>query len=918
MSLRSTRILIVAVTLTIVTAFAVIFAWRASVWSRVGFAGLAYQPPAQKDVKTVDIGMFKPRPRRVVAVIPQMPAARAGIRVDDEIVTINGIPLEEPAKLQEAAMRLKTGDVVSYRIRRGDREMTIPLRLEPPLRAPQTLIELLSSIGVAVAFLAISFLVYWTRAHSRRARVFYAACIVAALFFLSGTIIGPDIMGRGIVTMQSEAFRTFAPWFLYMVLSIIMVTLLLHLALVFPRDHPLIGRYPRIVGAMYLLPFAFPIGFIVAGLLASQRKRIGIPGVVAIGIALFAVSAARVVIPAVQRRSSRIALEMPYSTLAAVAMIAPLVFISFRAIGEHMMIAAIILFVLGVFAWPVLWTLAFMLLTCVALYQSYRRADVEEKRQVRWPLWGTLVAMVVIAIVTIVFLIVLNVRPQIATNATFAMTVTIASRLAYLLIPVSFAFAILKYRLMEIDLIIKKTMVYGLLTAFVVVAYLVLVGGIGTLVVQSTGVENQTVTVVSTLAIAALLIPVRNRLQRVLERTVFRRKFDFAAALGSIGAQITSVRDPDALLRRIAEITQQALQCRAVAIFVKEPGEPFAPAATIGVSEEAAEKTRLSWPSEMLAALPVAFETGVLPEMESAKLRRMVGVYVVQARAKDEAVALIVVGSKLTGEAFDAEDTEFLRSVAGHVTDALAVRRSEKEQQEARQAREIQRALLPAEIPQLPGFEIVGMSEAARAVGGDYYDVIDLGDGKLAFCIADVCGKGMTAALLMSGLQGAVRSLSSPETSPAELVKRVRRVVCRNLSAGKFITFFYAVLDANDRTIRYTNAGHNPPIAVRAAGDVVRLRQGGPILGRLFSETPLQEGTLEIHPGDRVVLFTDGVSEARNEAEEEFGEEALAALISNARTKPAADLQDEIVDAVSKYTGKNFHDDVTLLVVAAN
>lgn len=917
-TLRSTRILIVAVTLTIVTSFAVIFAWRASVWSRSGFAGLSYQPPAPKDTKMIDVGMFKARPRRVVAVVPQMPAARAGIRVNDEIVSVHGIPIDEQAKLAEVARRLRTGDIVSYRVRRAEREMTIPVRLDSPLRANQTVISLITSIGVGVAFLTISFLVYWTRADSRRARIFYIACIVAGLFFLSGTIIGPDTMGRGIVTMQSDLLRSMLPFLIYIILSIVMVTLLLHLALVFPRDHPVIGRYPHLVGAMYLLPFALPVGFSSGAFVAALRKTIGIPAVVILSIALFVVPAARVIMPALRRRSWGVALEMPYTLLAALVMVSPMAFVGFRTMGDDMFMAAILLFVVGVFAWPLLVTLSFMVLTCVALYQSYRRADVEEKRQVRWPLWGTLVAVSIMAVILVIFLIVLNVKPLIASNPTFSMTITIVSRLAYLLIPVSFAFAILKYRLMEIDLIIKKTVIYGLLTAFVVVAYLVLVGGVGTLLVRSTGVQNQTVTVASTLAIAALLIPVRNRLQKVLERTLFRRKFDYEAALQSVSSQLTSVRDPEALLRRIAEITQQALQSRAVAIFVKEPGEPFAAAATIGVSEEAAEKTRLSWPGEMLSGLPIAFEATALPEMESAKLRRMAGVYVVQARPKDETVALIVVGSKLTREAFDADDEEFLRKIAGHITDALAVRRSEKEQQEGRQAREIQRALLPTEIPQLPGFEIAGMSEAARAVGGDYYDVIDLGEGKLAFCIADVCGKGMTAALLMSGLQGAVRSLSSPETPPAELVKRVRRVVCRNLSAGKFITFFYAVLDANTRTIHYTNAGHNPPIAVRSVGEVIRLRQGGPVLGRLFSETPLQEGKLEVHPGDRVVLFTDGVSEARDEAEEEFGEDALANLISNARTKPAVDLQDEIVNAVSKYTGKNFHDDVTLLVVAAN
>ncbi len=923
MTLRGTRVLIVAVTLAIVTSFAALMAWRAHVWNTDGVTGLVYNPPLQKNVQPLNIGMFKPRPRRVVAVLPGLGAERAGVRIDDEVIAVNGIPMENQPALKQLATGTKVGNFIRYHVRRGDRDLTIPVRVMSPLKSGRLVFASATSIAVAVAFLTISLLVYWMRAESRRARVFYAACVTASLFFLTGVIVSMDMVGRGITTVEQDIARFATVWGLYLALSTVMVTLLLHLALVFPRDHRLLSRYPRAAGAMYIAPFTLPLAIVATGLIADQRKRLGLPFWLLIALTAGAalVPFSRLVYATLKRRRWSTLMEMPYTTAGALMLAAPLLLSLLRVTqSAAAKIVAILFIIVGVIGWPLVLTLAYMVLTCVVLYQSYRTADVEEKRQVRWPLWGTLLAVGVLAVGRIAFFVVLNLNPQIGSNPTYTTVYSVITQLAYLLIPVSFAFAILKYRLMEIDLLIKKTVVYATLTAFVVVAYLVLVGGVGTLLVQSTGVKNQTVTVVSTLAIAALLIPVRNRLQHVVERKLFRRKYDFTAALTTIGQDINSSREPEELLRRIAETTQQALQSRSVAIFVKEPGEPFAPSATIGLPDEVAEKMRLNWPGEMLAALPPAFEPAVLPDTESAKLRRLNAAYVVQARGANEqqTVALLVAGKKLGGEAFDAEDDEFLRSVAGQIAEALKIRSSKKELQEARQAREIQRALLPTQIPQVPGFDISGMSEAARAVGGDYYDVIELGDGKLAFCIADVCGKGMTAALLMSGLQGAVRSLSAPETGPAELVTRVRRVVCRNLSAGKFVTFFYAVLDPTERTIRYTNAGHNPPIVVRANGDVERLREGGPIVGRLFADTTLKEGKLDVRPGDRVVLFTDGVSEARDESEEEFGEDALAELIRSSRTESATDLEDVIVTAVTTYTGNNFHDDVTLLVVAAH
>ena len=208
------------------------------------------------------------------------------------------------------------------------------------------------------------------------------------------------------------------------------------------------------------------------------------------------------------------------------------------------------------------------------------------------------------------------------------------------------------------------------------------------------------------------------------------------------------------------------------------------------------------------------------------------------------------------------------------------------------------------------------MWQPARSVGGDYYDAIAVGDGKAALCIADVAGKGMSAALLMASLQAAVKATASADMPPSRVCNKVRQVVTGNLAGGTFITFFYALLDTAARTLTYCNAGHNPPLLVRGNGEVERLDVGGSVLGRLFRDETFEEATVTLAAGDRVVLFTDGVSEARRGGED-FGDERLIDVVRANRELGAEELQEKIVEAITAFTYGSFGDDVTLVVSGA-
>jgi sigma-B regulation protein RsbU (phosphoserine phosphatase) len=239
----------------------------------------------------------------------------------------------------------------------------------------------------------------------------------------------------------------------------------------------------------------------------------------------------------------------------------------------------------------------------------------------------------------------------------------------------------------------------------------------------------------------------------------------------------------------------------------------------------------------------------------------------------------------------------------------------QQRENEIEEARGIQQGFLPREIPQLEGFTISTAWQPARVVGGDYYDIVRLEPQALGICIADVAGKGMPAALLMSNLQAAFRGLAATAPEPDVLCERLNSLVCQNISTGRFITLFYAQLDGNTRTLKYVNAGHNAPIVVRQDGSHARLAEGGGVLG-IFVDQKFTSGTHTLEPGDRIVLFTDGISEAANADLEEFGEKRLVDLMLEDAGLQPAELQEKILRAADGFCNGTWQDDATLIVVA--
>jgi sigma-B regulation protein RsbU (phosphoserine phosphatase) len=235
---------------------------------------------------------------------------------------------------------------------------------------------------------------------------------------------------------------------------------------------------------------------------------------------------------------------------------------------------------------------------------------------------------------------------------------------------------------------------------------------------------------------------------------------------------------------------------------------------------------------------------------------------------------------------------------------------------EQRQARQIQNKLLPGEIPQVPGYEVAGCTQPVCCVGGDYYDVVRLEDSRLALCIADVAGKGLPAALLMSNLQAVLKPLVQEGLAPRELCRRLNQRLCEVTPLGMFVSFFYAVLDTAANHISYCNAGHNPPLLIPTSGVCSELNAAGAVLGQ-FPDWVYEQSELRLCPGDRLVLFTDGLVEACNPLDEPFGENRLMAFAQSHAEKTAPEFLRELLDAACEHCGGRFQDDASALIVSA-
>ncbi len=516
----------------------------------------------------------------------------------------------------------------------------------------------------------------------------------------------------------------------------------------------------------------------------------------------------------------------------------------------------------------------------------------------------------------------------------------------FFLFPVVLAYVIVVQRAMDVRLVVRQGLQYALarngvraiqfavaLAAFFAAATLV-AGG------SSNRFEKFAVVVLG-LALVPLAQRGAERLRHWVDRRFFREAYDAEQVLSDLSDQVRTMVDPQLLLQTVVTRIADTLHVPRIAALL-DHGSPYHPVFAVGFdglphveipADLAAIKTlarekeplRIHWDDEKSWT-----HRGAGTEEERADLAYLHAELLLPLAGRENLLGFISLGPKKSEEPFTGSDLRLLKSVANQTGLALEnaqllaaiteeVAQRERLNREVEIAREVQERLFPQELPPIAGLDYSGACRPALGVGGDYYDFLALPEGRLGIAIGDVSGKGIGAALIMASLEASLRAEAArgPEDLAA-LVSNVNRLVYQASTSNRYATFFYAQYDPRAHRLVYVNAGHNPPLLFRKRSDgweILRLATGGTVVG-LLEGFSYQQETLALQPGDLLVAFTDGISEAMNPFDEEWGEERLIETVKSCVRLPAARILSSIMDAADAFAaGAQQHDDMTLVVL---
>jgi sigma-B regulation protein RsbU (phosphoserine phosphatase) len=622
----------------------------------------------------------------------------------------------------------------------------------------------------------------------------------------------------------------------------------------------------------------------------------------------------------------------------------------------------------------------------LSLLINYRQASRASKRKMRVVVAGSIAGFLPI-FVTIGLFILFDLRRS---NPMLARGLIVAALFAFPLFPLSFAYAIVRHQVIPVRLILRRGVRYLLVSrGFIIVQALVVFAVLSFLLTGSrlAAIDNlgERADIVVTMAATALAIAgltfLNHRVMPIIDRRFFRESYDAQQVLSELGLEMRRVSTVPQLLERAVAKIQDALHAENVTIFLRDQSSgDYICAISSQLSIDGTSRTDRD-PSLVLSPegslvqrmsrfthpLPVDFdrynprvqdllssELGMndLRKRENETLRRTRSALLLPVATKDQLLGIVSLGPRLGDLPFSRDDRHLLMAVALQM--AFAIQNAELVQEIAVEERlrhelaiatTVQQRLFPEKPPEMTSLELSGVCYPARGVGGDYYDFIELDQGKVGIAVADVAGKGISAALLMCTVQASLRSQAQTANGNlTELVSAMNRLLHFSTDAASYATFFYAQFDERTRLLTYVNAGHNPPMLVRASksvraqgvgysagaqgairqaehldydglADVTLLTKGGPIIGA-FNNSDYEQETIQMESGDLLVAYTDGVTEARNAEDQEFGEATLREIIDRSSHVPAQQLSEQIVESVREWCGDvPPHDDLTLVVM---
>jgi sigma-B regulation protein RsbU (phosphoserine phosphatase) len=576
--------------------------------------------------------------------------------------------------------------------------------------------------------------------------------------------------------------------------------------------------------------------------------------------------------------------------------------------------------------WPINLVLVFLLAVQIIAgmillgYRYYHSADHIERRQTRLVLWGTGTGL------AIIFGGILLTRiPWIAQDGKRMLVVINLAFLGPLLSPISFAYAFGRYRLLEVEARLRRGTRYAL-AIIVVVLVVAGFGYAGGAYLQNILTQGNPLGTVILVAAALLVVPSARVARKVLEKKFYPERQRLRDLLGGFLQRSFTVSDRHSFWNELEQHLQQQLMVEGVYPLLRKMDNgafycrnhehtPFHERSDL--TQKLERDPRPIMIDEALASRRLRLS----PEETVWLTDRRIAV-VLPLVTHSHLIGFLGLGMKMEQDDYAAEELRILDSLASQV--ALAsenIRLLEENvdkkrlEEQLEMARRIQHGFLPAQIPQTPGLEIAARTRFCLEVAGDYYDIIPLPGGETVMAVGDVSGKGAGAALLMANLQASLRTAVGVGISLAEIVARINQLIHRNTPPEQFITFFVGIYNPLRGDLTYVNAGHNPPMLFRGGRVVQELDIGGLILG-MQAVSPYQQGTVKLRTDDLLLMYTDGVSEAMNSLDEEFGEPRIQQAILQRAGDPCCKILDHLEEEVTVFRGQTALDDDSTLLLA--
>ena len=581
---------------------------------------------------------------------------------------------------------------------------------------------------------------------------------------------------------------------------------------------------------------------------------------------------------------------------------------------------------------PLFYVFGFLALGLVSLGMNFvATRDPEARRKIRVIFWGT----------------VTGVTPGAAEAAARNFTgfhapiwLDTAMDAVAFLFPLSFAYAVFKHRVLEIPVLLKRSARYVLVQrGFTILLSLF---SIGLTMLFAASFAHYLEPVIEVAQPSGIVLgavfgtalfwggsQVHRQVSGRIDHAFFRSAYDARMILEDLAEKTRTATDRSQLAHLLERNLREALQPSSLVVYLG--GEDRLTVASGDVPPELKSiPAKLPLLAELARrAQPVEFPHGDNGAAQRSPLAALNPDCLVPILERSGSLAgLLVLGPRLSEEPYSSEDKRLLASVASqagtvldniHLAEEISAR-MEAERRAAREmeiAREVQGRLLPQSAPRLKTLDCAAQCIQARAVGGDYYDFLDLGPDRVGLVLADVSGKGVHAALLMANLQAHLRSQSGiAPLDPTRVLQYVNRILWKTTASEYYATLLFGIYDDSSRQLIYVNCGHNPPMLLRQDGTVERLNPTATVIGA-FEQWQGSVCQTQLAPGDLLVIFSDGVTEAMR-GEEEFGEDRLLAELNRCRSLPAGEIVAAILGVVQQFSGGAQSDDLTLLVAQAH